>query len=69
MFQSLSDSISSATTSAKDALMPKPLVSDTTAVKTLGAAPESSGTTITGGRRHKTYRHKKSRKSKKTRKH
>ena len=40
-----------------------PIVSDTVAAKTLGAAPEAQGTTLTGGRRHRTRKARKGRKT------
>jgi hypothetical protein len=37
-----------------------PMVSDSAAVAATGAAPETPGTTLTGGRRRKTQKHYKS---------
>jgi hypothetical protein len=48
-----------------------PVVSDTAAITATGAAPETPGTTVTGGRRHKkTQKHHKSpRKTRRQRRH
>ena len=49
--------------SALSATRAAPVVSDTVAAKTLGAEPEAPGTTMTGGRRHRTRKARKGRKT------
>ena len=59
--------------SAKTAIVPEraqPLLSDQNVVNTTGAASEPKGQTITGGRRHRTRKARKGRKTRRgNRKH
>jgi hypothetical protein len=66
LWQRLTGSVASVAKTVKDAVTPKaaePLLSDAVAAKTLGAAPETAGTTITGGRRRRTRKARKGRKT------
>lgn len=72
LWQRLTGSVASVAESAKKMVTPtpaEPLLSDSATSSALGTAPESSGTTITGGRRRKTRKgrkaHKKTRKQRK----